>query len=120
MEALEPLGQELAKLEQELAGGEAARQEAAAALASAENEIDAEAASISAERGALASGLPADLAATYERLRERLGGIGAARLTDGRCSGCHLALPTSERERVLNSPPGTLAYCDQCGRILVP
>ncbi len=120
MEALEPAEKELSEAEAELVRLAAARTEAAEALSAAEREIDKEAGAIARQRAQLAAGLPAELASTYERLRERLGGVGAAKLIDGHCSGCHLALPTSERDRLSRAPAGTVAYCDQCGRILVP
>jgi predicted nucleic acid-binding Zn-ribbon protein len=63
--------------------------------------------------------LPADLAATYERLRSQLGGIGAAKLVGSSCGGCHLALPATELDRIRHAAPDALVYCDQCGRILV-
>lgn len=120
MEELEPVGGELGAAEAELAslGGE--RQLAASRLEEAEALLDAEAATVHAERERLAEGLPAELSSLYERLRERLGGIGAARFVDGMCEGCHLRLPSSERARVLRASPGSMAFCDQCGRILVP
>ena len=119
MEQLEPVDQELEAIEGELAALRSESESATGALASAEASLDAEAGTVQAERAALAVSLPADLAATYERLRQRLGGIGAARLLDGACGGCHLKLPSGERERVLHATPGQVVFCDQCGRILV-
>lgn len=119
MEQMEPLEEELGSLSGELAGLAGARREASAALAGAEAVLEGEAAEVAGERGRLAAGLPPDLLATYERLRQRLGGVGAARLADGACGGCHLKLPNSEREHVLHAAPGEVVFCDQCGRILV-
>ncbi|MHB1986890.1 MAG: zinc ribbon domain-containing protein [Acidimicrobiales bacterium] len=119
MEELEPVGNLLVSTETELSELAVDRATAAGGLARAEELLDAEMAAVRAARGELAALLPAGLALTYEHLRERLGGIGAARLVDGICSGCHLQLPSSERERVLHAPPGELVFCDQCGRILV-
>jgi predicted nucleic acid-binding Zn-ribbon protein len=120
MEELEPVEAELASLASELEAVTAEQASAASQLAEAEASIAAERAEVVAERAPLAAGLPADLSATYERLRAKLGGIGAAKLVDGTCSGCHLRLPSRERDRVVHAPPGTVFYCDQCGRILVP
>ncbi|MGO9558338.1 MAG: zinc ribbon domain-containing protein [Acidimicrobiales bacterium] len=119
MELLEPVEQELEAIEGELSMLAGEREVAAAALAGAEASLDSELAKVHAERDTLATGLPSDLSATYERLRQRLGGIGAAKLIDGACGGCHLHLPSGERERLLHSAPGEVVYCDQCGRILV-
>jgi uncharacterized protein len=121
MEEREPLDAEVDSLVAERAELELESARGAAALADAEAAVDAELASVQAEREALAAGVPEDLAATYERLRSKLGGVGAARLVGSSCSGCHLALPATELERVRRSSgSGEVVYCDQCGRILVP
>lgn len=119
MEQLEPVEQELEVLAGERAALESAQEAAADALRAAEQAIDAETAHVRARRRELASGLPESLAADYDRLRGRLGGIGAARLVQGTCSGCHLRLASSERDRLLHAAAGAVVHCDQCGRILV-
>jgi len=119
MEAADGLDARLADLDRldvELAGREA---ELAAEVGRAEAEIDAEVAALAAERAELAAGLPAELLATYERIRTRLGGVGAARLVGGRCDGCHLSLPATELDRLHHLDAAELVTCEQCGRILV-
>lgn len=115
----EPLDAAIADLDAErerLAGERASLTER---LAAAEHEVDAEIAAEQEARDGLASQLPAELAATYEQLRAKLGGIGAARLEGRRCSGCHLDLPATEVDRLRKLAPDELAFCDSCGRILV-
>ena len=63
---------------------------------------------------------PTALADRYETLRARLKGTGAARLIRNRCDGCHLELSSVEVEKIRALPPGEVATCEQCGRILVP
>ena len=89
------------------------------AVAEAQASIEAEVAMAAAAREAAAVNVPAALTALYEQLRAKLGGVGAARLVNGRCSGCHLTLPATELDRIRKEPPDTLIRCDQCGRILV-
>lgn len=120
MEALEPLEAELATCTAELAATSGELGLAREQLAEAEAELDAGAAAVRSVRGRLAEALPADLAASYERLRSKLGGVGAARLVHGACDGCHLQLPASELDRLRHAAAGAVVYCDQCGRILVP
>jgi len=91
----------------------------AAAAAGAEAELDAELEALGGQRQAAAASVPPDLLATYERLRARLGGIGAARLEGTRCGGCHLELPATEIDRIRHLPEDALVTCDHCGRILV-
>ena len=49
-----------------------------------------------------------------------LKGTGAARLVGTHCDGCHLELSSGEVEKIRALPPGEVATCEQCGRILVP
>jgi uncharacterized protein len=119
MEEREPLDAEVATLEQQRADLDGQAQQLLARIAEAEAAIDAELATEQAARREVATGLPADLASTYERLRSKLGGVGAARLEQGSCTGCHLKLPSTEVERLRKLDPDEVAFCDQCGRILV-
>lgn len=120
MEQLEPVEAELAAGREELQQVDLEWAEVSAAAGDTTASMEAERQVVVAERAPLAASLPLALAASYERLRSKLGGIGAAKLVDGVCSGCHLRLPSRERDLVVHSPSGTIFYCDQCGRILVP
>ena len=89
-------------------------------LAAQEAEIDAGLSEAIAVRAAEAAQLPTALADRYETLRARLKGTGAARLIGSRCDGCHLEVSSVEAEKIRALPPGQVATCEQCGRILVP
>jgi predicted nucleic acid-binding Zn-ribbon protein len=89
-------------------------------LSAAEAEIGGELAGEQTARDALAASVDASLLGDYERRRERARGVGVARLNGTTCQGCHLSIPSVEAERIRNSPAGTVAYCDNCGCILVP
>lgn len=91
-----------------------------AALAHAESELDAEAAATATARDAMRARVPADLLGNYEKLRLRLGGVGAARVVGGSCSGCHLSLSSVDVDRLHKLGSGEFTTCEQCGRILVP
>ena len=119
MESAEPLQAELEALEGRHTGLDDDGGQLRAAIAEAEVAIDKELAEETSRRQTAASGLPEDLVAEYERLRARLGGIGAARLVGPSCTGCHLTLPSSELERIRHEPPDAILHCDQCGRLLV-
>jgi len=43
-----------------------------------------------------------------------------ARLVGFTCQGCHLSIPATEVDRIRKEGDGALAYCDNCGAILVP
>ncbi len=115
----EPLDDGAAALEaeQEKVFDEAA--DAEGLVAAAQAEIDVELASAVDARTSAADGLPPAVVAEYDRLRARLGGIGAAPLVNGRCGGCHLSLSASELDALRRQPPDALLCCEQCGRILV-
>ncbi len=115
----EPLDAEVSRLDAERRRLDAEGARLRAVIAEAEAALDAELARETSARDEAASGLPDDLAALYEQLRARLGGVGAARLVNGRCAGCHLTLPATELDRIRREPPDALIRCEQCGRLLV-
>jgi predicted nucleic acid-binding Zn-ribbon protein len=88
-------------------------------LAAAEAAVDADLAKIGAKRSAAAAAVPAGLLARYDKLRDHLGGTGAARLVDGRCTGCHLALSPWDLDDARRAPEDAVLACEACGRILV-
>lgn len=119
MEEAEPVDEAVAALLGERAGHDAEAERLRALIAEAEVAIGAELEAERAVRGAAAEEVPADLMQTYERLRAKLGGVGAARLVGSSCTGCHLTLPATELDRIRRGPADALEFCDQCGRILV-
>ena len=106
MEKLEEAQAELAKLE----GMVAETDERLAALAAARDEklaaIDEQLPSVQAERGPAVEGLPDDLLALYDRLREQKGGVGAAALRARQCGGCRLSIDAVELGRIKRSGRG--------------
>jgi predicted nucleic acid-binding Zn-ribbon protein len=111
---------ELSVLRERMAPMEARAAELGEQVSRDELEIDAELASAVGSRAAEAALLPAALSDRYETLRSRLKGTGAARLIKNHCDGCHLELSSVEVEKIRALPPGEVATCEQCGRILVP
>lgn len=82
-------------------------------------DIDEAAVQRTAQRAEIATELPADLLALYERAREHGGGVGAAALRHRRCEGCHIELSGSELSAVRTAAPDDVVRCDNCRRILV-
>lgn len=120
MEGREPLDADVAGIEGQKASLLRAAVALGAVLAEREAVIDAEVDDLSGQRAAASAQVPDDLLATYARLRQRLGGVGAARLVGSLCQGCHISLAASELDQIRRQPPGALIFCEQCGRILVP
>ena len=116
----DPIDAELVALRERIAPLDARAKELRSDIEQERLEIDAAIASAAGTRAAEAAQLPTGLADRYERLRTRLKGTGAARLIGSHCDGCHLELPSMEVERIRALPPGEVATCEQCGRILVP
>jgi predicted nucleic acid-binding Zn-ribbon protein len=117
MEALEPLENSLAELATSRAALAEHRVELEARVRETGKTIEDEIAVIRARRNELAEAVPPALMVDYEKLRAHLGGIGAARIVRGACSGCNLALSATELDRIRHSP-GTIFHCEQCGRLL--
>ena len=116
----DPIDAELAALRERMAPLEVKAKELREEVEQERLEIDAAIASATGTRAAEAAQLPSALSDRYETLRTRLKGTGAARLIGSHCDGCHLELPSMEVERIRALPPGEIATCEQCGRILIP
>jgi predicted nucleic acid-binding Zn-ribbon protein len=112
LEVMEQLVEERSRAEDEAEALRGRIEEAGAAIDSALRvELEGRAAAL--------VNLPDDLVSLYERLRHKLNGVGAARLVNGTCDGCHLALPATQLDSVKFLPADAVVRCDQCGRILV-
>jgi uncharacterized protein len=119
MEAIEPLETELSSLADVRKAEDSEIVRLGEAIATAEREIDAEIAIHRSKRDEIAQTIPEALLADYERLRTRLGGVGAARVIGGMCSGCHLTISATELDHLRHVADGEIVHCEQCGRILV-
>jgi predicted nucleic acid-binding Zn-ribbon protein len=119
MEQAEPLGEYAERLAARQAEAAADAERLRGIIAETEATIDAEAATVSAERDAAAADIPDDLLARYEKLRAKLGGVAVARLEGDLCTGCHVRLPAMEYDVIKHSPPDAVVTHEDCGRILV-
>jgi predicted nucleic acid-binding Zn-ribbon protein len=91
------------------------------AIRKVEAEVASELEQLAADRNKIADAIPEHLRKAYERVRSQsqTGGRGAAPLTDGRCGGCRIKLPSLEKTRMLAEPEDALIQCPQCRRLLV-
>jgi len=115
----ETLADQVADLERRHAELDAEGARLRVAVAEAQADVDRELAAELEARVEAATLIPPDVDALYEQLRARLDGVAAAPLVNGRCGGCHLALPSTEVARLRTEPAETLVRCEQCERILV-
>lgn len=119
MERLEAAQGMLSAVNDRIAAAEGRLAELAAARDERFAEIDAELAEVASQRGPALEGLPADLLALYDKLRESKGGVGAARLVQRRCSGCQLGIDPAELASIKAQPADAVVRCEECSRILV-
>lgn len=82
-------------------------------------DIDFEINSVTSQRTEIATGLPADLIALYDKIRADQGGVGAALIHRGSCQGCHITIDAQEIDQIRKMSADSIARCDQCRRILV-
>ena len=80
--------------------------------------LDASLAEVAAARTPAVEGMPDDLLALYERLREQKG-VGAALLRGRQCTGCNMSIDASELSRIRSAPADEVIRCEDCQRILV-
>lgn len=119
MERRESVQERLAELTERVSAVQAKTDDATARRDAAQSELDAEAGSVTKERELVAGSVPADLIKLYEKLREQQGGVGAARLYQRKCEGCHIELNITELNEVRAAAKDTVVRCENCRRILV-
>lgn len=119
MELAEPIDAELSDLAAERAGLDLELTAATERLRDAAGAVSDDLDAAVARRPGLLEAIPADLLATYDAMRSRLGGVAVARLSGSRCDGCHLTIPSAELEAVRKAPADAVVQCPECTRILV-
>jgi uncharacterized protein len=120
IEAREVLDAEVAALVADEARLTAEIERLRSVIAAEETEIDAELAEEDAAWTARAATVPEALLADYQKRRLQNKGAGAARLVGTSCTACHLSVPSNEAEQIRRGAGEVVAYCDNCGAILVP
>jgi predicted nucleic acid-binding Zn-ribbon protein len=110
--SLEEHTAELGRLDAEAASLEAARDQKA-------GDLHGQLAAVAEERKVTASGVPDELLALYEKLREQKGGVGAAALRAKQCGGCRLSLDAAVLGEIARRPADDVVRCEECSRILV-
>ena len=78
------------------------------------SEIETLLAKLKEDRVALAQQLDSEVLNTYERIRLSRGQA-VAKVERGECQGCHIAVPTSQWQKI---KAGDLIQCNSCSRIL--
>jgi predicted nucleic acid-binding Zn-ribbon protein len=86
-----------------------------AVYAAERSRLAAETAALVAERTASAARVEPRLLKRYEGIAAQEGGVGIVAIHEGRCGGCHNALPTGFVTRVRE---GQVVICERCRRIL--
>ncbi|MEU8581675.1 zinc ribbon domain-containing protein [Streptomyces abikoensis] len=119
MERREAAAERATELTGRVASVQAKVDDAVARRDAATATIDAEVATVTKEREVVAGSIPADLIKLYDRLREKQGGVGAARLYQRRCEGCQLELDITELNEVRKAAKDEVVRCENCSRILV-
>ncbi|MGH2740258.1 MAG: zinc ribbon domain-containing protein [Actinomycetota bacterium] len=117
MERREEIEERLPTLDERLAAARRRVEELEAASAEELDRLKRELEERRAVRGALVPEFDEELLELYGDLRAQKQGLGAARLVDGVCGGCHQKLSALELDR-LKKTDG-LRRCEYCRRILV-
>ena len=120
MEQREALDAQLGTLDASISSLEADTHQLRDAIAAADSAIDREIEQETTARADTAAPVPEALLRDYERRRAQNRGAGAARLVGTTCQACHLTIPSTEAERIRRAAGSEVAYCDNCGAILVP
>ena len=119
MERLEGAKAAVDQLTSDVSAAESREQELAAEVAGIESDIDAQKATITAEREQAAAAVSAELVALYDKVRADHASVGAARLYRGQCEGCRLELPPMEVAALKAAAEDEVLRCEECRCVLV-
>ena len=119
MERLEAAQAERARLTARLAEIDARTAELTESRDAKAGDTEREISAATEERKVVASGVPDDLMALYERVRAKKGGVGAAALRQRQCTGCSLQLNAGDLGAISKASPDEVLRCEECNRILV-
>ena len=107
----------LADAEQHRLDAEAAQ--CRVAVAEAAVAIDKDVTDLSGRRSGLVAMIEPRVLANYDAIRTKNNGVGAARLEHGTCMSCRLKLSAVHLDALRKMAETAMAFCDQCGSILV-
>ncbi|MDQ1248479.1 MAG: uncharacterized protein QG597_2852 [Actinomycetota bacterium] len=119
MEQLEVAEAELAAIAAAIEAGEAARAEAVAARDGALAALATEREALLADRADLVARVPADLLASYERIRSGGVGIAAGLVRYGRCESCQMELSRVDLDAIRAAPADDVLRCPECRAIMI-
>ena len=80
--------------------------------------LDSDLNSANKERAELATQIDKSLIDLYEKIRSN-GVVAAARIINGQCGGCNLAINSGDLTKILALPEEEVARCEECRCILV-
>lgn len=114
MAEVEELHEKVNASQEQLKRIEAEKQAERVALSQKQAETEAQLNDLNRKRESMLSQIEPQIIQSYQSLKSRKGQA-VARIEQGKCQGCHIALPISDWQKVKT---GSLAYCSSCGRIL--
>ncbi len=119
MEAIEEVDESLSSFDAGIASLDEALDTAKAELGEALSQLDLERVDLEGRRREAASSANSDLLARYEELSDQFGGVAVARLVNGTCDGCNIALSAVAADRMAKMADDDVVTCEECGRLLV-
>jgi predicted nucleic acid-binding Zn-ribbon protein len=75
--------------------------------------------SANSQRADIAVKISTEVVELYEKIKKTGDGIGAARLIEGKCDGCHLSINAVELSKIKETAADEIVRCEECRRILV-
>lgn len=116
---VEPLLEEVAALRRDAQPLAARRAELIEVVAALEASLDEELSAQRVRRDAVVADVEPALARRYAAAMARAGVSGAARVVEGRCDGCRIALSPLDLDRWRHAAEGAYPECPSCGRLLL-
>jgi len=118
---VQPLEEEMVALSIKAKERVTRRQELRDSVAELSGSLDEEIAALVHNRTSVLAAIPEVLRVRYESARAQVGGgVGAAHVSNGRCTGCHISLSPLDLDRFKRVSGAELLSCPECSRLLLP
>ncbi|TET53226.1 MAG: hypothetical protein E3J54_04670 [Actinobacteria bacterium] len=118
MEILSSLEEKMSSLKERIRERENEASEAESSVLEKETQLKGQLGKLANDRELKTKDIDNELLEEYDEIRERKGGLGVAALIDGICQACHVKVPATDLDKIINKDEA-YDYCATCSRIII-
>ncbi len=118
MEIISSIEEKISSLKEQIKARENEASEAKSRVLEKETQLKGQLEKLANDRELKTKDVDNELLEEYDEIRERKAGLGAAALIDGICQACHVKVPATDLDKIINNDEA-YDYCATCSRIII-